>query len=76
MSWGVYVLIGLFLVFVLPILVLGHYRNKRQAALGLAMAEKAQLQSLAQRAEEMQTRIMTLERILDIESPKWREYHD
>jgi phage shock protein B len=76
MSVGVYALIIIFLIFVLPIWLMLHYRSKRQAALGLAVAEKVQLQSLAQRAEEMKIRILTLERILDVESPKWREYHD
>lgn len=76
MSWGVYTLIILFLIFVLPIWLLLHYRSKRQAALGLAMAEKAQLQTLTQRAEEMRSRIVTLERILDVESPRWREHHE
>ena len=65
-----------FLIFVAPIWLLLHYRNKRQVARGLSIEEQQKLQSLMLRAEQMQSRIQTLERILDVESPQWRQHHE
>lgn len=63
----------LFMIFVAPIWVILHYRSKRKVGQGLSADETAQLQSLAQQAEKMRERILTLESILDAESPQWRD---
>jgi len=62
-----------FLVVVAPLWLILHYRSQRQASLGLSGEEHEQLQALAMRAEQMQERIITLERILDAEAPQWRQ---
>ncbi|MGK0250357.1 MAG: phage shock protein B [Oleispira sp.] len=61
-----------FLVIVAPLWLILHYRGKRHASQGLSGDEHEKLQALAVRAEQMQDRIMTLERILDAEAPQWR----
>ncbi|MDD1794838.1 envelope stress response membrane protein PspB [Enterovibrio makurazakiensis] len=61
-----------FLVFVAPLWLWLHYRSKRQVGQGLSGDEFEQLQALADRAEALQDRIHSLERILDEEAPNWR----
>jgi phage shock protein B len=63
----------LFTLFVAPIWLILHYRSKKQVKQGLSEEEFATLQTLAEKAELMSDRIRTLERILDEETPKWRE---
>lgn len=62
----------LFMIFVAPIWVILHYRSKRKIGQGLSAEETAELQNLAQQAEKMRERILSLESILDAESPQWR----
>lgn len=63
----------LFLVFVAPIWLVLHYRSKRQQGASLSDAERRELEELARSAERMTERIATLERILDVEAPHWRQ---
>ncbi|CAH0525716.1 envelope stress response membrane protein PspB [Vibrio hippocampi] len=65
-----------FLIFVAPLWLFLHYRSKRKSGLGLSEKEQQQLQTLSERAEQMQQRVTTLERILDAETPTWRQRHD
>jgi len=65
-----------FLVVVVPVWLVLHYRSKRQgenpattAAPESAVGELAELWQTARRMEE---RIRTLERILDADTPNWR----
>lgn len=64
-----------FLVVVVPVWLVLHYRSKRQAA-PQAEAPSAQpmgeLAELWQTARRMEERIRTLERILDADTPNWR----
>ncbi|WP_115718315.1 envelope stress response membrane protein PspB [Gallaecimonas mangrovi] len=62
----------IFMVIVAPIWLVLHYRSKRQVGQGLSETERAQLMALSQTAEKMADRIATLERLLDEESPQWR----
>ena len=62
----------LFLVFVAPVWLVLHYRSKRQQGTTLSEAERRELEDLAAAAERMTERIATLERILDVEAPDWR----
>lgn len=64
-----------FLIFVAPLWLLLHYRSKRKVAHGLSNEELEQLKMLAERAESVQQRVKTLEKILDVESPNWRNEH-
>ncbi|WP_105901933.1 envelope stress response membrane protein PspB [Vibrio gangliei] len=64
-----------FLIFVAPLWLLLHYRSKRKVAHGLSSEELGQLKALAEKAEDVQQRVKTLEKILDAESPNWRNRH-
>ncbi len=63
----------LFLVFVAPVWLILHYRSKRQQGAELNEAERRELEDLLSTAEAMGERIATLESILDVEAPGWRE---
>jgi phage shock protein B len=62
-----------FLIFVAPIWLVLHYRSKRKTSQGLSDEDFEKLQSITRQAESMQDRVQTLERILDAESPNWRQ---
>ncbi|WP_318409937.1 envelope stress response membrane protein PspB [Photobacterium leiognathi] len=62
-----------FMIVVAPLWLILHYRNKRQAGEGLSGEDQKKLETLVARAEDMQERIVTLERILDAEVPRWRQ---
>ncbi|UXI02257.1 envelope stress response membrane protein PspB [Photobacterium sp. TY1-4] len=72
MGWIVWPLM-VFLIFVAPLWLILHYRGKRHAGQGLSGEAQEKLQSLVVRAEQMQERIQTLEKILDEEAPQWRQ---
>jgi phage shock protein B len=60
--------------FVLAVMWLKHYRNNRKAEISiLAEDEKAALHDLTRVATKLEERIVTLEKILDSEQPKWRD---
>ena len=61
-----------FMIFVAPLWLLLHYRSKKHSSEGLSGDDHDKLQALVARAEQMQERIVTLERILDAETPQWR----
>lgn len=63
-----------FMVFVAPAWVWLHYRSKRSALSALSESERADLESLMQKAEAMLERIDTLESILDTQTPEWRKH--
>lgn len=50
-----------------------HYRARRAQAGSLAADEKQALEDLMRLAEKMDQRLVTLEKILDAEDPKWRD---
>lgn len=64
-----------FLIFVAPLWLILHYRSKRKVSSGLSSEELEQLKTLAERAESVQQRVKTLEKILDVEAPNWRRNH-
>jgi len=61
-----------FLIFVAPLWLFLHYRSKKKSQHGLSTEEYEKLQNLSAKAEQLQQRITTLEKILDSESPSWR----
>lgn len=65
-----------FLIFVAPLWLILHYRSKKKTAGGLSEDDFLRLQQLSERAEQMQQRVETLERILDSESPEWRRRYE
>ncbi|MBL4899729.1 MAG: envelope stress response membrane protein PspB [Colwellia sp.] len=62
----------IFLVIVAPIWLVLHYRSKGQVSQGLSEEEYIQLSDLSETADKMADRIKTLEAILDVETPHWR----
>ncbi len=68
-----FVPIVVFLVIVAPIWIVVHYRSKSREVDGLTSRERAELNEMIDVANKMAARIETLEAILDVESPGWRE---
>jgi len=62
----------IFMIFVAPIWLIMHYRSKRQVSQGLNEREISSLNELAHKAELLGERVKTLESILDVEAPGWR----
>ena len=63
----------LFVLVVAPIWIILHYRSKRQMNQGLNEDERESLALLADQAKRIRERVQTLERILDADSPGWRD---
>ncbi len=61
-----------FLVFVAPLWLWLHYRSKRHQSHNLGEEDAEKLHALTQRANALQQRIDILERLLDLEAPRWR----
>ena len=61
-----------FLVIVAPLWLILHYRSRKQLSEGLSSQEMTQLNQLVERSEKVQQRVHTLECILDVEAPNWR----
>ena len=70
---AMFVPIVVFLVVVAPIWIVFHYRSKARVVDGLSAGERADLDEMIETANKMAARIETLESILDVESPGWRE---
>ena len=68
-----FVPVVIFLVVVAPIWIVFHYKSKANVVDGLTTKERAELDEMIEVANKMAARIETLESILDVESPGWRE---
>ncbi len=73
MAVAIFVPIVVFLVVVAPIWIVFYYRSKANVVDGLSAGERADLDEMIETANKMAARIETLESILDVESPGWRE---
>ena len=65
-----------FLIFVAPLWLFLHYRSKKKSATGLSEEDYEKLHRLSEKADVLQQRVGTLERILDAEAPNWRQNYD
>ena len=63
----------LFMVVVLPIIVVMHYVTKWKATRGLSREEQAMLEELWKASQSMDSRLNTLETILDVQQPDWKK---
>ncbi len=73
LMWALMAPLKIFLLLVVPVWLVLHYRSKRHFQAGLNEQALQQLeQSLAQ-AEQLTARVDTLERLLDQEVPGWRQ---
>ena len=68
----VFPLLAIFLVIVLPIWLVMHYLTRNSASQRLNSKDEAMLEQLNDSARRMEDRIRSLERILDADSPNWR----
>lgn len=66
----------IFMVIVAPIWLGLHYWSKRKASDGLSDDDLRTLNELGKQAERLQQRVATLEKILDSESPGWRNHYE
>ncbi|WP_354624279.1 envelope stress response membrane protein PspB [Psychromonas sp. MME2] len=64
--------LSIFLVFVAPLWLFLHYRDKKNSNKALSSQDQEKLQMLLERCDEMQKRIISLQAILDKEAPQWR----
>lgn len=63
----------LFITVCLPLWIIFHYVTKWKTSKGLTAEDEKMLSEVWESANRMEERIVTLERILDIESPGWRK---
>ncbi|MGD2128133.1 MAG: envelope stress response membrane protein PspB [Lysobacterales bacterium] len=63
----------LFITVCLPLWIIFHYVTKWKTSKGLTAEDEKMLSEVWESANRMEERIVTLERILDIESPEWRK---
>ena len=68
-----FVPIVVFLVIVAPIWIIVHYKAKNRSVGELSDGERMEIDEMIQVANKMAARIETLESILDVESPGWRD---
>ena len=59
-----------------PLWIIFHYITKMKSAKGLTAEDEKMLSDVWESTKKMEDRIVTLERILDIESPSWRQRHE
>lgn len=69
----VFVPLVLFLSIVAPIWIIAHYVSNWRASKSLSGEDEKLLSELWQSATRMESRINSLERILDEEAPDWRK---
>ena len=60
------------LTVVVPLWIVFHYIYKMKTARGLSSEDEKMLSEIWESSRKMQSRIETLERILDADSPGWR----
>ncbi|MGD8384708.1 MAG: envelope stress response membrane protein PspB [Lysobacterales bacterium] len=65
-----------FLTVCAPLWIIFHYVTKMRTAKGLTPEDEKMLSEVWESTKKMEERIQTLERILDIESPSWRQRHE
>jgi phage shock protein B len=59
-----------------PLWIVFHYITKIKTSKGLSPEDEKMLSEVWESTHKMEQRIETLERILDIESPTWRQRHE
>ena len=59
-----------------PLWIIFHYTTKMKTSKGLTAEDEKMLTDVWESTKKMEDRIITLERILDIESPSWRQRHE
>jgi phage shock protein B len=70
---GMVGLLIVFLIFVAPIWIIAHYVTRWRTAKVLSAEDERMLAELWEMAPKLESRVNTLERILDAEAPEWRK---
>lgn len=76
MEWffpGIFAVALALTLFVVPLVVILHYVTKWKSTKGLTDEEQRMLESLWRDSERMESRLNSLETILDDEAPSWRK---
>ena len=68
-----FVPVVVFLLVVAQIWIIVHYKSKANVVNGLSAGERTELNEMIEVANKMAARIETLESILDVETPGWKE---
>ncbi len=76
MSEALSIMMVLLLTICVPLWIIFHYVTKWKMAKGMRPEDEKMLSEVWESANRMEDRIRTLERILDIEAPSWRQRHD
>jgi phage shock protein B len=63
----------IFLLIVAPVWIISHYVTRWRTAKTLSVEDEKMLAELWELAPKLETRINTLERILDADVPDWRK---
>ena len=66
----------LLLTICFPLWIVFHYITKMKTSKGLTAEDETMLSEVWESTNKMEERIITLERILDIEAPTWRHRHE
>jgi len=64
---------AIFCVFVAPLWLIMHYTSVRRRSQGLTREDEQMLSDLWQLANKMESRVKSLETILDSHAPGWRD---
>jgi phage shock protein B len=64
---------AIFCIFVAPLWLILHYTTQRRRAQSLTREDEKMLSDLWQIANRMESRVKTLETILDTQVPHWRD---
>ncbi|MCW2244610.1 phage shock protein B [Azospirillum fermentarium] len=72
MGFFIFLLSALVVTIVLPVWIIAHYVTKWRSQRGLSAQDERLLAELWDTTTRLETRIHTLERILDAEAPSWR----
>lgn len=70
--WFMLPLTFIFMAVVLPVWLIAHYATRWRTAKTLSPGDEKMITELWETASKMESRINTLERILDAEAPDWR----
>jgi len=73
MEFFLTIIVAMFAVIVLPIWIIAHYATRWRTSKVITNADEQLLSELWETARKMEDRIRNLERILDEDSPHWRE---
>jgi phage shock protein B len=71
---GSFLVLGiLFLTIVAPIWISAHYGTRWRKARGISREDEKILADLLQSAQRIESRVEGLEKLLDVQSPGWRQ---